>query len=64
MYRIAVNGINSKTGGGKSILHNYMTLLDKSILEDRYLLLTPDPSAFAWIRNDRIEIVGGARLVR
>ena len=58
MYRIAVNGINSKTGGGKSILHNYMTLLDKSILEDRYLLLTPDPSAFAWIRNDRIEIVG------
>ena len=58
MYRIAVNGINSKTGGGKSILHNYMTLLDKSVLEDRYLLLTPDPSAFAWISNDRIEIVG------
>ena len=58
MYRIAVNGINSKTGGGKSILHNYMTLLDKSVLDHRYLLLTPDPSAFAWIRNDRIEIVG------
>ena len=58
MCRVAVNGINSKTGGGKSILHNYMTLLDKSVLEDRYVLLTPDPSAFAWITNNRIEIVG------
>ncbi len=57
MYRIAVNGINSKTGGGKSMLNNYLTLLDKSVLLDRYLLLTPDPSAFAWISNDRIEIV-------
>ncbi|MCY4372828.1 MAG: glycosyltransferase family 4 protein [Spirochaetaceae bacterium] len=57
MYRIAVNGINSKTGGGKSILHNYLTLLDKSVLHDRYLVLTPDPSAFEWISNDHIAIV-------
>lgn len=58
MYRVAINGTSSSTGGGKSILRNYMQLLDRSALDDRYFLLTPDPQAFAWITNDRIQIVG------
>ena len=58
MYRIAINGTSSRAGGGKSILYNYMQLLDRSILEDRYSLLTADPDAFAWITNDRIQVVG------
>ena len=57
MYRIAINGTSSRTGGGKSILHNYMQLLDRSVLDDRYSLLTADPEAFAWLTNDRVEIV-------
>ena len=28
------------------------------VLEDRYSLLTADPDAFAWITNDRIQVVG------
>ena len=58
MYRIAINGTSSRAGGGKSILHNYLQLLDKSVLEDRYSLLTADPDAFAWITNDRLQVVG------
>ena len=58
MYRIAINGTSSRAGGGKSILHKYMQLLDRSVLEDRYSLLTADPDAFAWITNDRIQVVG------
>ena len=58
MYRIAINGTSSRAGGGKSILYNYLQLLDRSILEDRYSLLTVDPDAFAWITNDRIQVVG------
>ena len=40
-----------------SILRNYMQLLDRSALVDRYSLLTADPAAFAWIPNDRIDVV-------
>ena len=40
-----------------SILRNYMQLLDRSALVDRYSLLTADPEAFAWITNDRIDVV-------
>ena len=57
MFRIAINGIYSRTGGGKSILHNYVRLLDTSVLADRYFLFTTDPDAFEWISNSCIEIV-------
>ena len=57
MYRIAINGTSSRTGGGKSILHNYIRLLDRSVLDDEYVLLTADPHAFKWITNSRIEVV-------
>ena len=58
VYRVAINGTSSRTGGGRSILRNYVQLLDKSVLADRYSLLTVDPEAFAWITNDRIDVVG------
>ena len=58
MYRVAINGTSSRTGGGKTILHNYMHLLDRSVLDDKYFLLTPDHEAFAWITNDRIHVIG------
>ena len=57
MPRIAINGINSRTGGGKSILQNYVRLLDTTHLADRYFLLTTDPDAFRWISNSWIEVV-------
>ena len=57
MNRIAINGINSKTGGGKSILVNYMKLLDKEKHEDRYFLLTTEREEFDWISNDHIFVI-------
>ena len=58
VHRIAINGINSRTGGGKSILNNYLRLLETSASEDRYYLLTADPQAFGWVRSRHIEVVG------
>lgn len=58
MRRIAINGTSSRTGGGKSILYNYVRLLDRSVLDDKYVLMTTDPHAFKWITNARIEVVG------
>ena len=57
MYRIAINGINSKAGGGRSILFNYMKLLDQEKLEDQYFLLTRKGEEFDWISNDNIDVV-------
>ena len=35
-----------------------MQLLEKSVLADRYSLLTADPEGFAWITNERVDVVG------
>lgn len=57
MHRIAINGINTKVGGGKSILFNYMRLLDRHELGDQYLLLTTKSGEFGWIGNKNITVV-------
>ena len=57
MHRIAINGINSKAGGGRSILFNYMKLLDQEKLEDQYFLLTRKGEEFNWISNGNIDVV-------
>ena len=57
MRRIAINGINSKVGGGKSILLNYMRLLDQQKLDDGYFLLTTKGEEFDWLGNNNIAVV-------
>ena len=56
-HRIAINGINSKVGGGRTILFDYMKGLDQQKLEDRYFLLTTKRETFGWISNDNITVV-------
>ena len=57
MYRIAINGINTKFGGGKTLLFNYMRLLDQQELADQYFLLTTKGEEFDWLGNNNITVV-------
>lgn len=42
MANIFINGFNSKAGGGKSILKNYLKMLSRRKLPDHYFVLTPE----------------------
>ena len=57
MANIFIHGLNSKSGGGKSILDNYLILLRKSDLKDRYFILEPNKNEYDKYENDCIEIV-------
>ncbi len=55
--RILLNALNSKTGGGKSILTNYLTLLSEDSPEFDYLILTPDASQYIKYENKYVSII-------
>ena len=57
MAKIFINGLKSKTGGGKSILNNYLSLLTKSDSKNHYFVLTPDKSEYEKYSFDNIEII-------
>ena len=57
MYRIAINGINSNVGGGRTILFDYMKHLNRQESGNRYFLLTTNHDDFDWISNDKITVV-------
>ncbi len=57
MYRIAINGINSKAGGGRTILFDYIKHLDRQEIGNRYFLLATKHEDFGWISNGRITVV-------
>lgn len=46
MANILINGFNSKTGGGKSILNNYLSLLMISNSKDLYYVITPNKNEY------------------
>jgi glycosyltransferase involved in cell wall biosynthesis len=58
MKRVFVNGINAKSGGGRSILTNYLRLLSGSSLGDcHYYVLTPDRTEYLKFENKFIHIL-------
>lgn len=57
MANIFINGLKSKTGGGKSILNNYLTLLRESNSKNKFIVLTPDKSEYEKYSSDFIEII-------
>jgi glycosyltransferase involved in cell wall biosynthesis len=57
MAKIFINGLNAKTGGGKSILTNYLSLLKDSSSQNCYFVLTPNKQEYLKYENDFIEIV-------
>lgn len=57
MAIIFINGFNSKAGGGKSILNNYLSLLSQKSLNDNYIVLTPDKGDYIKYENNEISII-------
>lgn len=57
MVRIFINGVNSKTGGGKSILNNYLSLLKQSHSNHHFYVLTPSKDEYLKYACEFIEII-------
>ncbi len=57
MVNILVNGISAKSGGGRSILNNYLNLLKESSTEDRYYIIVPDSDEYLKVKSDKITVI-------
>ncbi len=57
MSNILINGLKAKTGGGKTILNNYMSLLKGADVKHRYFILTPEKREYEKYSSTCIEIV-------
>lgn len=57
MSVILINGINAKSGGGGSILKNYIEQLANSELEHTYFVLVPNVNQFKNYQSTHIKIV-------
>lgn len=57
MSKIFINGYKSKTGGGKSILSNYINLLKTTQTSDKYIVLVPCKSEYNEFITENISII-------
>lgn len=57
MANIIINGLNSKVGGGKSILTNFLSLLASNTLDDKFVVLVPNVAEFKMFENNSIKIM-------
>jgi glycosyltransferase involved in cell wall biosynthesis len=55
--KIFLNGLNSKVGGGKSILKNYLALLKEHNSPYNYVVLTPNRELYKDFESDWIKII-------
>jgi len=62
--RIFVNGVSAKTGGGVSILTNYLSLAMQANGDDEYFVLTPSASVYAKYASATVTIVDVPRLYK
>ncbi len=64
MFNIFINGVSAKTGGGKSILNNYLALLKESNAKEKFYVLTPDKNEYIKYSCHFIEIVDIPKVYR
>jgi len=57
MSVILVNGLNSKSGGGKSIFTNYLQLLNKNSQKHKYIILTTEYDELFIYETENIHIL-------
>lgn len=55
--RILVNGISSKSGGGKSILTNFLTVLNKVGSSHSFFILVPGGTDYSKFSGPRVDIL-------
>lgn len=54
---IAINALNSNSGGGKSIRDSYLKLLNDAKLVDKYVIITTTGSSLGFVTNPNISII-------
>jgi glycosyltransferase involved in cell wall biosynthesis len=54
---ILINGVKSKTGGGKSILQTYLRMANSESSDLRYFVLTPNADEYKVFESDKINII-------
>jgi len=57
MNIIFVNGLSAKSGGGKSILTNYIRLLSNATNDEKYIILVPHKKRFQYAQSGKIEVI-------
>jgi glycosyltransferase involved in cell wall biosynthesis len=57
MANVFINGLKSRTGGGKSNLYNYLALLKESRTGNKFFVLTPDKNEYSKFSCEFIEII-------
>lgn len=57
MKKILINGLNAKSGGGKSILNNYLQILKENLDNNIYYVLTPNKLEYSKFESDSIKII-------
>lgn len=57
MMRIFVNGMSAKSGGGRSILTNFLKVARVADDPYHYVVAVPDAQSYAALASDRVEIV-------
>jgi glycosyltransferase involved in cell wall biosynthesis len=57
MNKILINGLNARTGGGKSILNNYLKILKERDTINKYFVLTPQREDYIKYQSNNIMII-------
>lgn len=57
MKTVAINALNSNSGGGKSIRDSYLKLLNEEVLTERYVVITAKGADLGFITNSKIEVM-------
>lgn len=57
MNKILINGLNARTGGGKSILNNYLKILTERDTINKYFVLTPQREDYIKYQTNNIMII-------
>ena len=54
---VAINALNSNSGGGESIRNSYLKLLNKEMLNKKYFVIVSNKADIDFIDNENIKIV-------
>ena len=57
MSRVFINGVSAKSGGGRSILTNFLKVAREADDSYHYVVAVPDAEMYAAFASDRVEIV-------
>lgn len=57
MKTVAINALNSNSGGGKSIRDSYLKLLNEEELAERYVVITTKGAGLDFVTNPNIEVI-------